>query len=74
MHEWRRVQHAQLVELPVVHAVGEEHADVLEVRPPGGESVFDHPLAEGLGDDGQPSSIPTSSRSQARSVVGRSAA
>ena len=47
----RRIEHAQLVELPVVHVVGEEHADVLEARTPVGEPVFDHPLPERLGDD-----------------------
>ena len=51
MHEWLGVEHPQLVELPVVHAVGEKHADVFPLRPPGGEVVLDDPLAEGLGDD-----------------------
>jgi hypothetical protein len=33
-------------------AIGEHGADVLPRRPPGGEVVLQHPLAEGFGDDG----------------------
>ena len=50
----RRVQHSQLVELPVVHAVGEEGADVLEPGSAGRERVFDHPLPERLRDHRPP--------------------
>jgi hypothetical protein len=46
-----RVQHAELVELPVVHAVGEEGARLLPPWSSGGEPVFDHPLAERFADD-----------------------
>ena len=46
-----RVQHPQLVELPVVHAVREERADVLPSRSTSGEAVLDHPLPERLADD-----------------------
>jgi hypothetical protein len=45
------VQHAELVELPVVDAVGEEDADVLPAGPSSCEHVFDYPLAERLAYD-----------------------
>src|SRR5205814_2240661 len=49
-----RVQHAQLVELPVVHTIGEERADVLPSRPPGREPVLEYPLPERLCHDRPP--------------------
>ena len=46
-----RVQHPQLVQLPVVHTVGEDDARVLPARSTGGKSVLDHPLPKRLADD-----------------------
>jgi hypothetical protein len=47
-----RVEHAQLVLLPVADPIGEQHADILERRAIGSERVLHHPLTERLGDDG----------------------
>ena len=66
----RRVQHPQLVELPVVHVVGEENADVLEARTPVGELVFDHPLPERLGDD-RPAVVDADLVAKPRAIVVR---
>ena len=66
------VEQAQLVELPVVDAVGEQRAGVLERRAPGGELVLEHPLPERLGDDG-PAIADPRAVAQPRAVgVGRS--
>jgi hypothetical protein len=61
-----RVEHPQLVELPVVDAISEERADI-----PGGTAEMKRSSITHWGKDsqttGQPSSTPTSSRSHARS-------
>src|SRR5580765_2949898 len=48
----RRIEHPQLVQLPVVHTVGEENTDVLESGSVRRERVFEHPLTKWLRDHG----------------------
>ena len=50
----RRIEHPQLVQLPVVHAVGEESTDVLPRGPARRERVFEHPLTKRLRDHRPP--------------------
>src|SRR5918992_4443801 len=47
-----RVEHAQLVLLPIVEVIGEQRAGNLPWRPIGREVVLHDPLPERLGDDG----------------------
>jgi hypothetical protein len=62
-----RVQHSRLVELPVVHTLGEKDTDFLEFGRPAAKVSSSTHCRNGSATTGHPSSIPISSRSQARS-------